>query len=97
MKGYVSAALDIPVHVQNIVVRDYCRRHGYPFELSVTESREGNSAFWRLDKAKPIVAYSLALFTEAMLAQCTEIHFAVEDMQADAHTPMLMRLKRILG
>ncbi len=54
----------------------------------------------RLLKAKPsgIVAYSLAQFDEERLrrVECP-LHFACEGIVADVHTPILMRLKRLLG
>ena len=93
MKGYVSSALSVPVHVQNIVVRDYCRRHGIEYELSAVENLQG---FMQLP-GEPIVCYSLAQFMDAPELLRDGMHFAVEDMRADEWTPLLLKLKRILG
>ena len=100
MKGYVSSALGVPVHVQNIVVRDYCRRHGMDYELSEVENLKGRAILDRLLAVRTpgIVAYSLIQFTDEMLASVhCELHFAVEDMRLDPDTPTLLKLKAVLG
>lgn len=100
MKGYVSSALGVPIHVQNLVVRDYCKRHGLTYELSEVENLSGRDVLDRLLVVKPegIIAYSLEQFTESMLCKIScQLHFAMEDMISDKDTPMLLKLKALLG
>src|SRR5690349_18926444 len=79
MRGYISAALSIPSHVQNLVVRDYCERTGLTYEMAEVENRDDFAVLERVLTTKPegIVAYSLEQFDEARLAKIRcPLHFA---------------------
>ena len=86
----------VPQHVQNIVIRDYCTKHGIQYLLSSTEYAMENSALMlrQLVKDLPsiegIVAYSIFQMPEddderqsifnSVLSLKKEIHFAVEGL-----------------
>lgn len=102
MRGYISSALGVPVHVQNIIVRDYCQKKGLLYELAEVENKTNFDILERVLQAAPegIVAYSLAQFDEERLkrvqAACP-LHFAMEGFPASAGTGLLLKLKRLLG
>ena len=86
----------VPQHVQNIVIRDYCTKHGIQYLLSSTEYAMENSALMlrQLVKDLPsidgIIAYSIFQMPEddderqsifnSVLSLKKEIHFAVEGL-----------------
>ena len=86
----------VPQHVQNIVIRDYCKKQGIQYLLSATEYAMENSALTlrQLVKDLPsidgIVAYSIFQMPEddverqsifnSVLSLKKEIHFAVEGL-----------------
>jgi sporadic carbohydrate cluster protein (TIGR04323 family) len=86
----------VPQHVQNIVIRDYCKKQGIQYLLSATEYAMENSFFIlrQLVKDLPsidgIVAYSIFQMPEddaeretifnTILSSKKELHFAVEGL-----------------
>ena len=86
----------VPQHVQNIIIRDYCTKHGIQYLLSATEYAMENSALMlrQLVKDLPstdgIVAYSIFQMPEddderqsifnSVLLLKKEIHFALEGL-----------------
>ena len=86
----------VPQHVQNIIIRDYCKRHGIQYLLSATEYAMENSALMLRQLVKDlsnidgIVAYSIFQMPEddterqsiinSVLSLKKEIHFAVEGL-----------------
>lgn len=100
MRGYISSALAVPVHVQNLVVREYCRRHGISYELAEVENKANFDVLERVLRAKPdgIVAYSLEQFDAERLHRIPcPLHFAMEGLVAGPGTPLLLKLKALLG
>ncbi len=109
MKGYVSVRIPVPVSVQNMVVRDYCKRAGSEYSLSDVEFVTGyhmlqGMASYNLER---ICAYSMSLFPEdeeerdLILAamEGKEIHFALENYVWPRDAAMLdtiWRLKSLL-
>jgi len=99
-RGYIGsrtyAGQRPPQHVQNLVVRDYCERHGLRFLLSATEYAVPGSYLMlesvleSLEELDGIVLYSLFLLPEdaqarrdvyrRVLAAGADLHFAVEDL-----------------
>ena len=101
VRGYVFSRCfmgeRVPQHVQNIVIRDYCRKRGIQYLLSATEyAMSGCSLILHqvleeLPQLDGIAAYSLFQLPEhkpkrdrviqAVLDQGKTLHFAVEGMQ----------------
>lgn len=99
-RGYIGSrpyfGQRTPQHVQNLVVRDYCRRLGVEYMLSVTEyAMPGcfimlEEALRELPQLGGIVLYSLFMLPEAkdrrralydrVLGQGVSLHGAVEGM-----------------
>ena len=87
----------VPQHVQNLVIRDYCKKNKFQFLLSATEYAIPNSYIMlkqiisELSKIDGIVAYSIFQLPlkykdrfetiKLILNQSKEIHFACEDMR----------------
>ena len=87
----------VPQHVQNLVIRDYCKKNKFQFLLSATEYAIPNSDIMlkqiisELGKIDGIVAYSIFQLpiknkdrfetVNSILNQKKEIHFACEDMR----------------
>jgi sporadic carbohydrate cluster protein (TIGR04323 family) len=85
-----------PQHVQNIVLRNYAQRKGFAYLLSAVEYAMPNcyqmlaSVLDELPKLDGILAYSIFMLPVAdeerraiydkVLAQNSELHFAVEDL-----------------
>jgi sporadic carbohydrate cluster protein (TIGR04323 family) len=113
-RGYVHSRPFLgeraPQHVQNIVIRDYCRRNGLEFLLSAVEYTQAesylmlNALLKELGGLGGIVAYSmfqLPSFTEerqavyhAVLEQGKELHFALENLRV-AKTSNVPRIEDI--
>ena len=86
----------VPQHVQNIVIRDYCKKQGIQYLLSATEYAMENSALTLrqlvndLSSIDGIVAYSIFQMPEddnerqsifnSVLSLKKELHFAVEGL-----------------
>lgn len=101
LRGYIFSrpflGERVPQHVQNLVIRDYCKKNQFQFLLSATEYTMPNSDIMlkqvisELDKINGIVAYSLfqlpinnedrVITIRSILEQKKEIHFACEDMR----------------
>jgi sporadic carbohydrate cluster protein (TIGR04323 family) len=91
----------VPQHVQNIVIRDYCKKQSIQYLLSVTEYAMENSALTLRQLVKDlssidgIVAYSIFQMPEdnnerqsilkSILSSKKEIHFAVEGLSVYDH------------
>jgi sporadic carbohydrate cluster protein (TIGR04323 family) len=93
-RGYIGARLlfgrSVPQHIQQLVIRDYCQRHGLKFLLSATEYVMPGSTMM-LDAAlqedtEGIVFYSMALLPvdeekrRRLWASGKDIHFAAENI-----------------
>jgi len=99
-RGYVGSRLyggqRIPQHIQNLVIRDYAKRHQLNFLLSLTEYCMPDcfmmlhDAVESLGECRGIILYSIYLLPERAsqrqkiyektLAAGGEIHAAVEDI-----------------
>lgn len=101
LRGYIFSrpflGERVPQHVQNLVIRDYCKKNKFQFLLSATEYAIPNSDIMlkqmisELRKIDGIIAYSIFQLpikyknrfeiVNSILFQKKEIHFACEDMQ----------------
>lgn len=101
LKGYVSSRVfmgeSCPQHIQNVVLRDYCKKVDSQYVLSGVEYAMNNSflmlqqLIYEIPKIDGIVAYSLFQFPEIqddrliiyqkILKRKGEIHFAVEGLK----------------
>ena len=101
LKGYVSSRVfmgeSCPQHIQNVVLRDYCKKVDSQYVLSGVEYAINNSflmlqqLIYEIPKIDGIVAYSLFQFPEIqddrliiyqkILKRKGEIHFAVEGLK----------------
>lgn len=101
LRGYIFSRKFMderaPQHVQNIVIRDYCQRHGFKYQLSATEYAMPNchlilkQVISELNDKTGIVAYSVFQLPETdsirekiiddILSLNSEIHFAVENLK----------------
>ena len=86
----------VPLHVQNIIIRDYCKRNNFEYLLSATEYAMPNSEIMlrqivdELNGIDGIVAYSIfqlpqnnisrSYIIDKILEKRKEIHFACENM-----------------
>ena len=115
-RGYVTSrpflGHRVPQHVQNIVIRDYCKGRNMPFLLSGTEYAFPNSRLMlkqlldQLDQLDGIVFYSLFQLPnkkalresiyERVLSKKKCMHFAVETLVFSEATDQL-RLEDIWG
>jgi len=84
----------VPQHVQNLVIRDYCQKHGFQYLLSATEyAMEGshlilNQVLDELNSIDGIAMYSLFqlpsnreqrnLIYKTIIKQNKTLHFSVE-------------------
>ena len=102
LKGYIFSRSfcgeRVPQHVQNIVIRDYCKKKKIDFLLSSTEYRTQKSTYIlseiikNFSKYDGIIFYSLLqlpedkktrhLLIKKTLKEKKEIHFAVENIAA---------------
>jgi len=91
LKGYVSVRIPVPVSVQNLVLRDYCQRHGHQYSLADVEFVSGFHMLQGAvcyDAFDGICAYSMDIFPEDEVERDLillgaeegklEIHFALE-------------------
>ena len=101
LKGYVSSRVFMgercPQHIQNVVLRDYCKKVDSQYVVSGVEYAMNNSflmlqqLIYEIPKIDGIVAYSLFQFPEIqddrliiyqkILKRKGEIHFAVEGLK----------------
>lgn len=94
-RGYISSNMDersVPQNVQQLVIRDYCKRNGLEFLLSATEYCNGyimlNSLFNDM-AIKGIVMYSIFQMPDDYNARHrlwltqkpSEIHFSAENIR----------------
>ena len=106
LKGYVSVRVPVPVSVQNMVVRDYCARHGHAYSLSDVEFVTGFHMLQGAigyDAFDGICAYSMHLFPEdeaerdliLLASEGVEIHFALEGYVYPRDKEMLETVWRV--
>lgn len=85
LKGYCSVRIAVPVSVQNLVIRDYCAKHGHTYLLSDVEYVMEDSFVMLkglLEQDFPICAYSMFLMpTERAILDGKCIHFALENYE----------------
>lgn len=90
-----------PQHIQNIILRDYCQKHGLRYLLSATEYAMENcylvleQVLKELPQLEGIVAYSLfqlpedtqrrILIYKKLLSEKKKFHFAVEGLKLESH------------
>lgn len=92
-RGYIGSNLafgrSVPQNVQQLVIRDYCQRHGLEFLLSATEYHEGNLILNNVINdinIEGIVFYSIGLLPRSKEARkrlysCgKDIRFAAENI-----------------
>lgn len=105
LKGYVSVRDPVPVSVQNLVVRDYCRRNGHEYSLSDVEfvtpgypMLEG--LLENLAAVDGIAVYSMwQVPPHLLLPENKQIHFALENyiLPRDLETiSMLWRIREAM-
>ena len=110
-KGYIGyngarhlATGRAPQHIQNLVIRDYCGRHGLPFKLSASEYAMPHCYMMldklveEIDQHDGIVMYSMFMlparaarrraFYRRILGAGASLHAAVEDMALSAKTDL---------
>jgi sporadic carbohydrate cluster protein (TIGR04323 family) len=96
----------VPQHVQNLVIRDYCRQNGFTYLLSGTEyAMEGchmvlQEIVQDLDNLAGIVMYSIFMLPEAprarhaiydtVLASGASLHGAVEGLSIASRADIQM-------
>ena len=100
----------VPQHVQNLVIRDYCKKQGFQYLLSATEYAMANShlilqqVLDELPKLDGIIFYSLFLLPEdtaerdrviqIILKKEKTIYFAVEGLRV-SNKPEYERIETI--
>ena len=100
----------VPQHVQNLVIRDYCKKQGFQYLLSATEYAMANShlilqqVLDELPKLDGIIFYSLFLLPEdtvernrviqIILKKEKTIYFAVEGLSI-SNIPEYERIETI--
>ena len=106
LKGYASVAIQVPVSVQNLVLRDYCRRNGHEYSLADVEFVFGGHHMLQgmagYDCAG-ICAYSMSLFPSdeaerdliLLAMEGKEIHFALENYVWPRDAEMLETVWRL--
>ena len=106
LKGYASVAIPVPVSVQNLVLREYCRRNGHDYSLADVEFVFGGHHMLQgmVDYDFPgICAYSMSLFPTdegerdliLMAMEGKEIHFALENYVWPRDSEMLETVWRL--
>ena len=90
LKGYASTQIPVPIGVQNMVVREYCRRGGHDYSMSDVEFVAGHHVLqgmvWYIHEFDGICAYSMACLPAdeelrdlILEAYCDkEVHLALE-------------------
>ena len=114
LRGYIFSrpfmGERVPQHVQNLVIRDYCKKQGFQYLLSATEYAMPNShlilqqVLDELPKLDGIVFYSLFLLPEdtteryrviqIILKKEKTIYFAVEGLRI-SNIPEYERIETI--
>ena len=63
LKGYASTQSPVPIKVQNLVIQDYCAKHGHEYFLSDVEFVSGCHVLQGIPLAEfdGICAYSMSL------------------------------------
>lgn len=91
-RGYIGCNMafgrSVPQNVQQLVIRDYCQRHGLTFLLSATEYHEGSMMLDSLldDHTEGLVFYSIYLLPkcqksrERLYNANKDIRFAAENI-----------------
>ena len=89
LKGYASVRIPVPVSVQNLLLRDYCKRNGHEYSLADVEFVGDGFHMLQgtVEYSSGICAYSMDLFPldeeqrDLILEACEgkEIHFALEN------------------
>lgn len=99
-RGYMGTRMGLerstPQHIQQLVMRDYCQKHGMTYLLAAVEYRMPgctmilDAVLSELHHIEGIVMYSLALFPQArekrmemyrkLLATSCSLHAAVENI-----------------
>ena len=83
LKGYASTHLPVPIKVQNLVIRDYCARHGHEYFMSDVEFVSGWHVLQgiHLPDFDGICAYSMACIPSPLTWSLygKEIHLALEN------------------
>lgn len=83
LKGYVSVRSPVPVSVQNLVLREYCRLNGHKLSLSDVEFLTDFKMLDALLKDRHydgIVVYSMWIMPAQFKAPHGEMHFALENL-----------------
>ena len=98
LKGYVRVGDPVPVSVQNMVVRDYCARHGHTYSLSDVEFVFGGTAM--LDGIEwanfdGVCAYSMWQVPEMTPPAGKELHFALEGYVLPRDAELVRTLRQI--
>ena len=109
LKGYIFSRPFFeeraPQHVQNIVIKDYCEKKNFFFQLSATEYSKPKCDYILFELLKNInnyngiVFYSLfqlpiskkrrSFFYKKMISKKKELHFAVENLSVKNHKEIL--------
>lgn len=86
LKGYVSVAIPVPVSVQNLVLRDYCKRNAHTLSLSdvefLTDYKMLEALLDNMGAWDGIVAYSMWIMPDSIVDVPVgkELHFALENL-----------------
>ena len=112
LKGYASVRIPVPVSVQNLVLRDYCRRNNHEYSLADVEFVFGGHHMLQgaasYDDFDGLCVYSMHLFPDdecerdliLVAMEGKEVHFALEGYVWPRDTEMLetvWRLKSLIG
>ena len=84
-RGYISSNMverSVPQNVQQLVIRDYCKRNGLEFLLSATEYCFGGTKILDAIQEDGIVFYSLFQLQCLSILHYKECHFAAENIKA---------------
>lgn len=99
LKGYVRVGDPVPVAVQNLVLREYCKRHGHEYFLSDVEFVWGGTSMLdgltaNLAGFDAIVAYSMF---QVPATVSVPIHFALEGYELPRDQETVETLWKIRG
>ena len=100
-RGYITSrpvnGVPYPHKIQNLVVRDYCRRKGLPFLLSVTEGSVPGSFMMLngvLDQLAPL--HGIVLFSQFMLPAARAERWRIYDKILAAGVELHAALEEIV-